>query len=59
MWNDACCALLHRKYIKNNVEISKTDFLREKELKNGQMESGYHPDVEGLILQGEVRQCYK
>jgi len=37
-------SLLQRKYIKNNVEVSKTDYLRGKELKNGLMESVYHND---------------
>ncbi|MBK8623152.1 MAG: hypothetical protein IPN79_15690 [Saprospiraceae bacterium] len=30
--------LLQRKYIKNNEEVSKTDYLRGKELNNGLME---------------------
>ncbi len=58
MWYGADGTLLQRKYIKNNVENNKTDYLRGKELKNGQMESVYHGDVEGVILQGEVRQCF-
>lgn len=36
--------LLQRKYIKNNAEVSKTDYLRGKELNNGLMESVYHED---------------
>lgn len=40
--------LLQRKYVKNNVEISKIDYLRGKEIKNGLMEAIYFSD--GRIL---------
>ncbi len=46
-------------YRNNNVQRNITDYLRGKELKNGQMESVYHSDDEGVILQGEVQQCFK
>jgi len=34
--------LLQRNYLKNNASISKIDYLRGKELKNGIMESVFH-----------------
>ena len=37
-------SLLQRRYIKNGSEVSKTDYLRGKEMKNGVMESVYHTD---------------
>jgi len=36
--------LLQRKYIKNNVEVSKRDYLRGKEYKSDILESIYHAD---------------
>jgi RHS repeat-associated protein len=48
MLYDANGTLLQRKFVKNNTEISKIDYLRGKELKNGLMESVYFSD--GRIL---------
>lgn len=44
MWYGADGTLLQRKYIKNNVEINKTDYLRGKEYKSDILESVYHAD---------------
>ena len=48
MLYDANGTLLQRKYVKNNVDISKIDYLRGKELKNGLMDAVYFSD--GRIL---------
>ncbi|MBP6448334.1 MAG: hypothetical protein KA341_16145, partial [Saprospiraceae bacterium] len=41
--------LLQRKYLKNNAQISKTDYLRGKEYKSDIPESIYHKD--GRVIQ--------
>ncbi len=51
--------LLQRKYLKDGVQISKRDYLRGKEYKSDIPESVHHEDVEGVILKGEARQCFK
>lgn len=44
--------LLQRKYVKNNIEISKIDYLRGKELKNGVLKNIYFFD--GRIIKTDA-----